>query len=119
MLKVTRSAKVTFLPEGAVFTAELGETLAAVCFRAGRDLQTQCGGNGKCGKCAVKTDRGAVLACQTRIDGDITCEVPLKKEEITIPKPASPPTSSAESPTPTPSAPPTCGLSPRTQSETS
>ncbi len=81
---MTRSAKVTFLPDGAVFTAQVGETLAAVCFRAGRDLQTQCGGNGKCGKCAVKTDRGAVLACQTKIDGDITCEAPIKKEEITL-----------------------------------
>ena len=90
---MTRSAKVTFLPEGTVFTAQVGETLARVCFRAGRDLQTRCGGVGKCGKCAVKTDRGTVLACQTKITGDITCEVPIKKEEITLRRYAPTPTS--------------------------
>ncbi len=86
--------KVTFVPGNASFTVDTGTTL----IDAARDnevyINARCGGNGVCGSCKVKVkegsvdsqpttlftkeenEKGFVLACTSRLTGDVTVEVP-------------------------------------------
>ncbi|UWG97679.1 ASKHA domain-containing protein [Dehalobacter sp. DCM] len=92
--------KVKFVPENTVVLAKLGETLFDAARKAGIYVDSPCNGLGSCGKCKVKVlkgkgnvnfrkshhittadiDQGYVLACCSKITGDITVEVPRSQE---------------------------------------
>jgi uncharacterized 2Fe-2S/4Fe-4S cluster protein (DUF4445 family) len=63
-------------PHGEQIEAAKGELLLEALRRAGRAPEAPCGGKGRCGKCAVALgpdeDAPAVLACQVRLDRDLT-----------------------------------------------
>jgi len=77
--------------------AQFGQLLLDVALDAGVFIPAACGGSGGCGQCKVKVTQGAVqtlkidkldaekraegyvLACQARITGDVTVEVPEAK----------------------------------------
>ena len=71
---------VRFLPEGIQCTVEPGTTLLQAMRMAGLHPDAPCGGNGTCGKCRVTVDHREVLACQTRVDRDLTVMLPRNKE---------------------------------------
>jgi uncharacterized 2Fe-2S/4Fe-4S cluster protein (DUF4445 family) len=91
-----KEVKVIFEPSGRSVHALSGTILLEVAARAGFIIQTPCGGGGKCGKClvqirsgkcpateseiatlgAVRTGEGFRLACQARISGPLTVEIP-------------------------------------------
>ena len=86
--------QVTFWPEGERVRVPLETTLLDAAQIAGVDLASSCGGDGLCGKCRVivkqgnvtaqptsllnreEIRRGYVLACQTKVAGDVELEVP-------------------------------------------
>ncbi|RJE47837.1 MULTISPECIES: corrinoid activation/regeneration protein AcsV [unclassified Dehalobacter] len=86
--------KVKFIPENTVVIAKLDETLFDAAHKAGIFLDAPCNGLGSCGKCKLKVLKGSVnfrknhhiteselaqgfvLACNSKINGDITIEVP-------------------------------------------
>ncbi|MBN2090671.1 DUF4445 domain-containing protein [candidate division KSB1 bacterium] len=65
-----------------------GTTILKAIEKAGISIQAPCGGNGICGKCQVRLISGTVdpaevqddfvLACQTKINGDLIIEIPEK-----------------------------------------
>jgi uncharacterized 2Fe-2S/4Fe-4S cluster protein (DUF4445 family) len=75
-----------------------GTTLSDAALEAGIDFNIPCGGQGRCGRCAVVVDEGAVrrrstlrlsaadidagyaLACQTVVEGDVRVTVPLQEK---------------------------------------
>ena len=64
---------INFINENKTVHAEKGENLLILMRRAGFEPDAPCGGNGKCGKCKVTlADGSTVLACQTKIEGDLT-----------------------------------------------
>ena len=85
---------VTFQPGGEVIGVPAGSTLLDAAQTAGVHLNASCNGKGSCGKCklviaqgrvdAVSTplltdrekEKGYVLACQTRIQEDLTVRIP-------------------------------------------
>ncbi len=87
---------IHFSPGDVIVTVPGGTTLADAAVRAGFDLNQPCGGQGRCGRCAVIVDdsrsavrrrstirlspedvaRGYALACQTVIEGDAWVTVP-------------------------------------------
>ncbi|MFA6332857.1 MAG: ASKHA domain-containing protein [Methanoregula sp.] len=88
---------VTFLPSYRKIEVERGTTILDAAQRAGMNMNVVCGGQGKCGKCIVyiqsgKADfdrpkygrfftdaelqRGACLACETTVQGDLHVLVP-------------------------------------------
>ena len=71
---------IFFLPEGIHCTAEPGETLLQVMRKAGLHPDAPCGGKGTCGKCRVKLDGQEVLACQIKVDRNLTVALPLKQK---------------------------------------
>ncbi len=86
--------KVVFHPDDVSVEVERGVTLQAAAKAAGVELASICGGDGICGRCRVivrdgniqaspttllsrdEIQRGYVLACQTKITGDVEIEVP-------------------------------------------
>jgi uncharacterized 2Fe-2S/4Fe-4S cluster protein (DUF4445 family) len=76
--------KVTFLPSGLVFEASAGMSIMDAIRACDLKLDAPCGGNGTCKKCKVMvTDDGGereVLACMTKITGDITVDISRKDE---------------------------------------
>ena len=90
---------VYFEPGGATVQVPSGTLLAEAAARAGFDLHQPCGGQGRCGRCAVivrdlqggvrrrSTIRlsqediaaGYALACQTVVEGDTWIEVPRQE----------------------------------------
>lgn len=89
-----RRARVTFLPDGLRAEVPLGVTLLEAAHQAGVYVNSVCGGRQTCGKCRlivvegrVQTEevglltdkerrRGYVLACASRVLGDLTVMVP-------------------------------------------
>jgi uncharacterized 2Fe-2S/4Fe-4S cluster protein (DUF4445 family) len=88
---------VTFLPSYRKIDVARGSTILEAAQRAGLNINVVCGGQGKCGKCVVyvkggKTEfdrekysqfftedelkKGACLACETTIQGDLHVLVP-------------------------------------------
>lgn len=75
-----------------------GTTLAEAAQMAGVEINQPCGGQGRCGRCAVKVDSGDVrrrstlrlsandvaqgyaLACQTVVEGDVSLTVPPQEQ---------------------------------------
>ncbi len=91
---------VTFQPDARTVVAEAGQTLLDAAFAAGIALNSVCGGRGICGRCQVRVvageaevdeggrvpGGGEILACLSRISGDVTVDVPelsrLEGEQI-------------------------------------
>jgi uncharacterized 2Fe-2S/4Fe-4S cluster protein (DUF4445 family) len=70
--------KVIFQPDGKQVSARPEDTLLQAASQAGIILNTVCGGKGICKKCAVnlEPDGRQVLACQYRVEHDLTVTVP-------------------------------------------
>ncbi len=86
--------KVTFHPDDESVEVERGVTLQTAAKAAGVELASICGGDGICGRCRVivkngnieaapttllsrdEVQKGYVLACQTKVLGDVVVEVP-------------------------------------------
>ena len=78
--------EIVFQPYGKRVRVEKGTTIMEAAVAAGIPLETVCGGKGICGKCKVRlikgsslggeTQKGLMLACQTRIISDAVIEVP-------------------------------------------
>jgi uncharacterized 2Fe-2S/4Fe-4S cluster protein (DUF4445 family) len=80
---------VTFQPGGQAVTVSTGTLLTEAVRQAGLDIGQPCGGQGRCGRCAVVVESGAVrrrsalrlsaadleagyaLVCQTIVEGDV------------------------------------------------
>ena len=72
---------VVFQPAGRREEAAPGEDLLTIARRAGVDIESSCGGKGKCAKCRIRLegdgqDTGIRLACQTLVDRDLSVFVP-------------------------------------------
>ncbi len=71
--------KVHFLPSNITAEVSEGTTVMQAIISAGLKIDAPCGGNGKCKKCKVKlTDASGtnvVLACETKVTGDITIDL--------------------------------------------
>jgi uncharacterized 2Fe-2S/4Fe-4S cluster protein (DUF4445 family) len=90
-------AQVRFLPDEITVEAEVGQLLLDIALEAGVFIPAACGGSGGCGQCKVRIASGTVealkvekihaaaraqgyvLACQSKITGDVTVEVPKAK----------------------------------------
>ena len=76
--------KVTFKPSGLVFEARAGMSIMDAIRFNDLKLDAPCGGNGTCKKCKVTVtdEKGTreVLACMTKITGDITVDISRKDE---------------------------------------
>lgn len=71
--------KITFKPDDRQITIHKGATLFEAAGQAGIIMNTACGGRGICEKCQVVIEPGGekVLACQYKIERDLTVTVPL------------------------------------------
>jgi uncharacterized 2Fe-2S/4Fe-4S cluster protein (DUF4445 family) len=87
-------AIVVFKPSGQVVEVEVGTLLSDAAVEAGISLNLPCGGQGRCGRCRVKVEHGAVshrsgarltaaemeegwaLGCQAVVKGDAVVLVP-------------------------------------------
>ncbi|MGB9858824.1 MAG: ASKHA domain-containing protein [Moorellaceae bacterium] len=84
---------VTFWPDGVQISVPQGTTLLEAASRAGIALKSVCGGQGTCGRCAVKIregkvdndqgslpghlrEEGYVLACRAPVLSHLTVEIP-------------------------------------------
>ncbi|MGB2862051.1 MAG: ASKHA domain-containing protein [Sedimentisphaerales bacterium] len=69
---------ITFKPDGKQISIHSGAILIEAAGQAGIILNTVCGGKGTCGKCLVNLEPDAreVLACQYKIESDITVTIP-------------------------------------------
>ena len=69
---------ITFKPDGRQISIHAGATLLEAAGQAGIILNTVCGGKGICKKCIVHLQPGRqqVLACQHRIQNDLTVTIP-------------------------------------------
>lgn len=93
--------KVTFLPGNKVIEVPEGSTILQAAVSAGEQMESTCGGRGTCGKCKVKVEPGSiapdidpgkkfmseeeleegwVLACQVKVEKDLT--VTLKTQHM-------------------------------------
>jgi len=88
--------KLTFLPDGKKIEASEGSTILEASQAAEVPINSLCGGNGVCGRCRVQVadgkvradarsmsflskdeiKAGYVLACQTKLDGDMEIIIP-------------------------------------------
>jgi len=88
--------EVKFQPEGRTIRLQRGSMLSRAVTKAGVPMDFPCGGQGNCGKCRVSVlsdapepspadrlsltpqelEEGLRLACQTRVTGPMTVEVP-------------------------------------------
>ncbi len=70
--------KVILKPDGKHISIHEGATLVDAAGQAGIILNTVCGGTGTCRKCQVyvQPDNRKVLACQYRVEGDVTVTIP-------------------------------------------
>ena len=60
MISSSTTCSVTFLPAGRTVEIEAGTTLIRAARQAGLHINASCGGNGVCGKCRVKVEKGIV-----------------------------------------------------------
>lgn len=88
------SMQMTIAGEGAAasgrtIAAEPGETLLEALRGAGAAVESPCGGNGTCGKCAVEVRRGQggwerVLACQTPVEEGLAVRIPHAGDPLRV-----------------------------------
>ena len=92
--------KVSFKPSGKSVEVERGTLLHEAAQQAGLDINMPCGGQGRCGRCAVLVEEGAVdrrstlrlsaedvaqgyaLACQTAVLGDAVVFIPPQEQVV-------------------------------------
>jgi uncharacterized 2Fe-2S/4Fe-4S cluster protein (DUF4445 family) len=69
---------IIFKPDGKQISIHSGATIIEAAGQAGIILNTVCGGKGTCKKCLVylEPDSRKVLACQYRIENDLTVTIP-------------------------------------------
>jgi uncharacterized 2Fe-2S/4Fe-4S cluster protein (DUF4445 family) len=87
---------VTFLPQGVKAQVPVGATILEAAAQVGLDIPAPCGGQGRCGRCQVQVQTGAVdqpqnahLTAASRAEGYVlACQARLK-EPATILLPAS------------------------------
>jgi uncharacterized 2Fe-2S/4Fe-4S cluster protein (DUF4445 family) len=90
--------RITFKPDDRSVEVSTGDLISEAIHEAGLDISQPCGGQGRCGRCAVivqegnvrrrstirlsakDVDAGYALACQTVIEGDVTVEIPVQEE---------------------------------------
>jgi uncharacterized 2Fe-2S/4Fe-4S cluster protein (DUF4445 family) len=89
--------KVVIQPPGLTLEAPTGALVAEAIQQAGLEIAQPCGGQGRCGRCAVLVEGGArrrsslrlspedlqtgyALACQTVIEGDLTITIPEQEK---------------------------------------
>ncbi|MCJ7512949.1 MAG: ASKHA domain-containing protein [Anaerolineales bacterium] len=89
--------KVRILPSDSTIEAPTGALVAEAIQQAGLEIAQPCGGQGRCGRCAVLVEGGArrrsslrltaedlqtgyALACQTVIEGDLTVTIPEQEK---------------------------------------
>lgn len=88
-----KKVKIQFLPHGREIWVEPGENLLRAAMEAGVHVNASCAGQGTCGKCRVKVEKGTVeggagynlrpediedgfcLACQSKVNGDVTVRI--------------------------------------------
>jgi uncharacterized 2Fe-2S/4Fe-4S cluster protein (DUF4445 family) len=86
--------RVTLLPANVTVEVPTGSLVAEAIQRAGLEIAQPCGGQGRCGRCAVFVEGegarrrstlrltaedlevGFALACQTVVEGDLTVRIP-------------------------------------------
>jgi uncharacterized 2Fe-2S/4Fe-4S cluster protein (DUF4445 family) len=70
--------RIIFKPDGKQISIHSGATIVEAAGQAGIILNTVCGGRGTCKKCVVylEPDARKVLACQYRIESDLTVTIP-------------------------------------------
>ncbi|MHC4355794.1 MAG: 2Fe-2S iron-sulfur cluster-binding protein, partial [Planctomycetota bacterium] len=70
--------EVILKPDGKRISIHEGATLVDAAGQAGIILNTVCGGRGTCRKCMVNVgpDNRKVLACQYRVESDLTVTIP-------------------------------------------
>ena len=70
--------QIQFRPDNLTALVHKGATLLEAAGQVGIILSTPCGSAGRCGKCKVRLlpSKKEVLACQYRVDGDLTVFVP-------------------------------------------
>jgi uncharacterized 2Fe-2S/4Fe-4S cluster protein (DUF4445 family) len=59
-MTISGKAIVVFKPSGKVVEAEVGANLLDVALAAGVEVNAPCGGQGRCGRCKVMVEMGAV-----------------------------------------------------------
>jgi uncharacterized 2Fe-2S/4Fe-4S cluster protein (DUF4445 family) len=92
------TCRVRFLPDDCEVEVSSGTLLSEAAQKAGVDVNMPCGGQGRCGRCAVIVDEGPVrrhsterlsredvltgyaLACQTAVEGDVVVTVPPQEK---------------------------------------
>ncbi len=101
--KTKRRYRLTLLPMGIILQADEGRTVMEVLAGSGIAMRSDCGREGRCGKCLVSVHPGdnlsppmeaeirlldkrndlpgTRLACQARIQGDITVTLPAWGQE--------------------------------------
>ncbi|WP_461833872.1 ASKHA domain-containing protein [Desulfothermus sp.] len=90
--------KVKFLPHGREVEVDVGTPVIRAALLAGVHINASCGGNGVCGKCRVKIEKGSVkggiseklskedieegyrLACLSEVLEDLEIRVPIESE---------------------------------------
>lgn len=79
------SAKITFYPSKITGTVPAGITVLDAAGRLGVNLESPCGGNGKCGKdmvqIRVNNTLETVLACKTTVETDLEIIVPAHEKQ--------------------------------------
>jgi uncharacterized 2Fe-2S/4Fe-4S cluster protein (DUF4445 family) len=104
--ETAKKAILVFKPTGQVVEVEIGTLLSDAAVEAGISLNLPCGGQGRCGRCRVKVEHGAIshrsgvrltsseidegwaLGCQAVVKGDAVVVVPeQEKEELEITAP--------------------------------
>lgn len=88
--------RVTFMPDNVSAAVEKGTNLLEAARAAGVEIASPCGGNGTCGKCAVRITGGDfqhqndfhlteelkalgyVLSCRISVESDLTVEIPVQ-----------------------------------------
>ena len=68
--------KLRVLPDDICLNAESGEKLSDVLRREGLLTDSYCGGQGRCGKCAVLINGEKQLACRVTVNEALTVEIP-------------------------------------------
>ena len=104
--ETAKKAILVFKPTGQVVEVEIGTLLSDAAVEAGISLNLPCGGQGRCGRCRVKVEHGAIshrsgvrltsaeidegwtLGCQAVVKGDAVVFVPeQEKEDLEITAP--------------------------------
>ncbi len=92
------TCRVKFLPTDREVEVSIGTLLSDAAQEIGVDINMPCGGQGRCGRCAVIVEEGPVrrhsterlspddvasgyaLACQTAVEGDVVVTVPPQEK---------------------------------------